>query len=282
MVDGYFSIDLLYSMNIDVHQREVMRMKPNRFKEQMTENNFSIGHMIQEFGTRSQAKVLEQVNIDFVIIDTEHSGFTSSDVADIIAWLKATDIAPFVRIPQIQYHFIARTMDAGALGVMVPNVKSGAEAQAVVNASKYAPMGDRGVGISAAHTDFKKVVPQEYMTYSNRNTTIICQIESQAGLDNIDDIAATPGIDVLWVGHFDLSQSLGIPGQFEHEQFVAALQHVVDAAKKHGLGAGIQPGSIDAAKEWMDMGFNVVSYGNDHLVYMNALKHAVDKLRSTQ
>ena len=257
-------------------------MKPNRFKEQMTKNNFSIGHMVQEFGTRSQAKVLEQVDIDFVIIDTEHSAFTSANVADMVAWFKATDIAPFVRIPQIQYHFIARTLDAGALGIMVPNVKSGAEAKSVVNASKYAPIGDRGVGLSAAHTDFKKVVPHEYMAYSNQNTTLICQIESKEGLDNIEDIATTPGIDVLWVGHFDLSQSLGIPGQFEHENFLTAIQHVVDITKKHGLGAGIQPSSIDDANTWMDMGFNVISYGNDHLVYMNALKNAVDKLRSSQ
>lgn len=257
-------------------------MKPNRFKEQMTKNNFSIGHMVQEFGTRSQAKVLEQIDIDFVIIDTEHSAFTSANVADMVAWFKATDIAPFVRIPQIQYHFIARTLDAGALGIMVPNVISGAEAQSVVNATKYAPIGDRGVGLSAAHTDFKKVAPHEYMTYSNRNTTLICQIESKEGLHNIEDIATTPGIDVLWVGHFDLSQSLGIPGQFEHEKFLKAIQHVVDIAKKHGLGAGIQPNSIGDANAWMNMGFNVISYGNDHLVYMNALKNAVDKLRSSQ
>ena len=257
-------------------------MKPNRFKEQIAKNNFSIGHMVQEFGTRSQAKVLEQIDIDFVIIDTEHSAFTSANVADMVAWLKATDIAPFVRIPQIQYHFIARTLDAGALGIMVPNVKSGAEAKSVVNASKYAPIGDRGVGLSAAHTDFKKVVPHEYMAYSNRNTTLICQIESKEGLGNIEDIATTPGIDVLWVGHFDLSQSLGIPGQFEHEKFLRAIQHVADIAKKHGLGAGIQPNSIGDANTWMNMGFNVISYGNDHLVYMNALKNAVDKLRSSQ
>ena len=87
---------------------------------------------------------------------------------------------------------------------------------------------------------------------------------------------------MLWVGHFDLSQLLGIPGQFENERFLNALRHVVDTAKNHGLGAGIQPGSIDAANEWMNMGFNVISYGNDHLVYMNALKNAVDQLKNPQ
>ena len=110
-------------------------MKPNRFKQRMAENNFSIGHMISEFGTRGQAKMLEIADIDFVIIDREHNGSTSADIADLVAWFKATEIAPFVRIPQIQYHFIARTLDVGALGLMVPNVKNGDEARAIVDAA---------------------------------------------------------------------------------------------------------------------------------------------------
>lgn len=255
-------------------------MKPNRFKTKMAEKNFSLGHMIQEFGTRSQAMVLERADIDFVIIDMEHSAFTSANVADQIAWFKATDIAPFVRIPQVQYHFIARTMDAGALGIMVPNVKSAAEARSVVSALKYAPLGDRGVGLSAAHTDFKQVQPRAYMDHSNENTTIICQIESKTGVENSEEIAKTPGVDVLWVGHFDLSQSLGIPGQFEHKDFLSAIRHVIEIAGKYGLGAGIQPGSIENAQVWKDMGFNAISYGNDHLVYLNALKTAIKRLRN--
>ena len=137
-------------------------MKPNRFKQQMAENNFTIGHMISEFGTRGQAKMLETADIDFVVIDREHTGSTSADVADLVAWFKATDIAPFVRIPQIQYHFLARTLDVGALGLMVPNVKTADEASAIIDAAKYAPLGNRGVGLGAAHSDYRKVNPREF------------------------------------------------------------------------------------------------------------------------
>ena len=254
-------------------------MKPNRFKQVRAEGKIPVGHMILEFASRGMAQMLEVAGVDFVLIDTEHSSFTPAEVADLIAWFKATTIAPFVRVPQIQYHFIARTLDAGALGVMIPNVKNAAEARAIVEAAKYAPLGKRGVIMGAAHTDFKNVNPKEFMDYSNDNTTIICQIESQEGLDNLEAIASTPGVDVLWVGHFDLSQSMGIPAQFQHERFLAALKQVVEATQRYGLGAGIQPGSLAQAQEWLEMGFNVISYSADFAVYLQAMTQAVASIR---
>jgi 2-keto-3-deoxy-L-rhamnonate aldolase RhmA len=254
-------------------------MKQNRFKDVLEEGRNPVGHMITEFGTRAQAKLLETVDVDFVIIDMEHTGFSASDVGNIIAWLNATPIAPFVRIPQIEYHFIARCMDMGALGVMVPNVKNGDEARYVVDAVKYAPEGKRGVSLAACHTDFVSVEAASFLRFSNTNTTVICQIESVDGLENIDAIADTPGVDVLWVGHFDLTQSMGIPGQMEHPQFLDALKKVIDTARQKGLSASIQPDCIEDAQKWTAMGFNVMSYGCDHTVYRDALREAVQKLR---
>lgn len=254
-------------------------MKPNQCKTTMATGATPIGHMILEFGSRGQAQMLAQVGLDFVIIDQEHSSFTISNVADMIAWFKATTIAPFVRIPQIEYHLIARLMDAGALGIMVPNVKTGAQAKAIVDAVKYAPLGQRGVIMGAAHTDYVAVNPAEFMAYSNENTTIICQIESTEGLDNLEAIATTPGVDILWVGHFDLTQSMGIPGQFNHPDFLDGLKKVIETCQKHNLGIGIQPGSLAQAQEWQALGFNVISYSADLSVYLGAMKQAVADLR---
>jgi 2-dehydro-3-deoxyglucarate aldolase/4-hydroxy-2-oxoheptanedioate aldolase len=184
-----------------------------------------------------------------------------------------------VRIPQIEYHFIARSLDAGALGIMVPDVQNAAEARSIVEAAKYAPLGKRGVAIGTANTDFKGVDPEEFMSYANQNTTVICQIESQEGLENVQDIATTPGVDVLWVGQFDLSHSLGIAGQFQHPRFLDALEVVVDTAHKHGLVACIQPSNMAQAQEWMEIGFNAISYGGDLSVYMDAITQAVSDVR---
>ncbi len=224
--------------------------------------------------------MMDACDLDFAIIDTEHAAFTTAEVADLVAWFSATTIAPFVRVPEIAYHLLARTMDAGALGVMVPNVKTAEEARAVVDAVKYGPLGKRGIGLGGALTGYRGVTPSEFLEYSNANTTVICQIESVEGIENLEGIATTPGVDVLWVGHFDLSQSMGIPGQFHDERFVDNLKHVVDVCNRHDLGAGIQPGSIEQAREWMEVGFNVISYGTDMSVYLAAMTDAVTQVRA--
>ena len=216
-------------------------------KEKLQAGQIPFGHMILEFGTRGIARILESAGIDFVLIDSEHSAFTAGDLANLAAWFKATSITPIVRIPEIHYHLIARTLDSGALGVMVPNVKNGDEARAIVDAAKYAPLGKRGVIMNHAHTEYKPADPTEFMAYSNANTSIVCQIESVEGIENLEAIASTPGVDVLWVGHFDLTASMGIPGQFDHPQFIAALEKTVATARKYGLAAGVQPGNLAQA-----------------------------------
>ncbi|MBI3960954.1 MAG: aldolase, partial [Chloroflexi bacterium] len=165
-------------------------MKPNRAQRVLAEGKIAVGHMLMEFATHGVAQMLATADLDFVLIDMEHSPFTAQDVARLVAWLQATEIAPLVRVPQVQYHFIARCLDAGALGVMVPNVKTGAQAKEIVACAKYAPLGDRGVALGGALTGYQTVSPPDFLAESNRNTTIICQIESEEGLANLEAIAS--------------------------------------------------------------------------------------------
>ncbi len=254
-------------------------MKPNRFRQVIAEGRVPVGHMIMEFGTRGIAKILEAADVDFVLLDMEHTGFDSERIADLVAWFKATPVAPFVRVPQGLYHFLARTMDAGALGVMVANVETPEQARSVVEGVKYAPLGLRGLGLGTAHNDYVAPDPVAYFKYANENTTVICQIESGQGLANVEAIAATPGVDVLWVGHFDLTQSLGIPAQFQHPRFLDALRRVVDTTRKFGKRAGIQPGNWEQAEQWIEIGYDAISWTSDISVYRGALTSAVLEVR---
>jgi 2-dehydro-3-deoxyglucarate aldolase/4-hydroxy-2-oxoheptanedioate aldolase len=238
-----------------------------------------VGHMIMEFGTRGVAHVLEAADVDFVLFDMEHSGFDIERVFDLIAWSKACSFAPMVRVPEPHYHFLARVMDAGAMGVMIGNVETPEQAQRIVSSVKYAPAGRRGVALGTAHTDYLMPDPASYYAESNANNVVICQIESGTGVDNAAAIAATPGVDCLWVGHYDLSTALGIPGQFGHDRFVSALRTVVEAGREHGKLLGIQPGSWEQAEEWIGIGFNVISWSADIGVYRAALQSAVKRLR---
>jgi 2-keto-3-deoxy-L-rhamnonate aldolase RhmA len=163
---------------------------------------------------------------------------------------------------------------------MAPHIESAAEARAIVDAVKYPPLGTRAGAVGLANMNFRRHNIHEYMAFSNTDTLIICQIESEKGLENLDEIAAVPGIDVLWVGHNDLTQSMGILGEFQHERFLEALRRVVDAARKHGLSVGAQPRSLEQAQAWVSLGFDVISFGNDIVVYVDALTAGVAQLKS--
>jgi 2-keto-3-deoxy-L-rhamnonate aldolase RhmA len=254
-------------------------MKHNRFREVVSARGIPVGHMIMEFGTRGIAKIVESADLDFVVYDMEHSGLEVERLFDLLAWSKASPFTPLVRVPQGEYHFLARAMDAGALGVMVGNVQTPEQAQSIVASVKYPPAGKRGVALGTAHTDYVVPPPQEYLREANESGVVICQIESGIGVANADAIAAVPGVDCLWIGHFDLTTNLGIPGQFKNEHFLDALRSTVLAARKHGKLLGIQPGSPEQADEWIGLGFNVISWSSDIGVYGSALQSAVKKVR---
>ena len=257
-------------------------MKPNRFKQLLAEGKTPIGHMLFEFNTRGTAQMLAAADVDFVVIDMEHSSFSLSETADMIAWLAATPVTPLVRIPELQYHHVARVMDAGALGVVAPNVKTAGQARALVDAAMYLPMGKRGFFHGGANSDFRSAPPEtfrQYMDSANENTAVICLIESPEGVENLDEIASTPGLDALWVGYADLAQYMGMAGQFHDERFLAAVKRIAETARRHSLAAIIQPGDPTQLKEWITLGFNAISYGADISVYRDALTAAVADAR---
>ncbi len=251
----------------------------NRFREVVAAGKIPVGHMVWEFATRGIAKIIESADVDFAIYDMEHSAFDVDKVADLLAWAKACNFSPFVRVPVCDYQFMARIMDAGAMGIMVGNVKNAEEATRIVQSVKFAPMGNRGVGLGSAHTDYMAPDPQKYFREINKKSVIICQIESQEGVDSAEAIAAIDGVDILWVGHFDLSTSLGIPGQFDDSRFKAAIKRTVAAARKHGKLLGIQPGTPKQLQDWLKAGFNVISWGADSAVYRAALVNSVNLVR---
>ena len=236
--------------------------------------------MVMEFGTRGMARILESAGVDFALIDMEHSGFGLDRVADLLAWFRATTVTPIVRVPQPQYHFVARCLDAGAMGVMIPNVQTEAQAAEIVSWVKYAPMGQRGVGLGTAHTDYVVPDPAAYLKEANVSTVVICQIESPEGVSNAEAIAATPGVDCLWVGHFDLSQSMGIGGAFEHPDFLAAMKRVAEASAAQGKSAGAQPGTMAQAAAWWNMGYRVLSWRSDIALFRLALAEGIQQLRA--
>ncbi len=254
-------------------------MRESRIRRVVREGGTAVGLMVMEFGTRGIAKILETTGVDYVLIDMEHSAFGLERVADLVAWFKATDIDTIVRVPENLYHYLSGVLDAGATGVQVANVETADQARAIIEAVKYAPLGNRGLGLSAAHSDFKSPKASEYIPFMNQQTMVVTQVETAKGLENCEEIAALEGIDVLGVGANDMTFSLGIHGQFEHPLFKDSIQKVVAACQKHGKIGKVHPQHNEQIGEFAKMGYRMMMVNSDVWHLRQGVKSTVDNLR---
>jgi 2-keto-3-deoxy-L-rhamnonate aldolase RhmA len=237
------------------------------------------GHFIVEFATPGIGHILKSAGCDFVLFDLEHSGFGFETVKSAIRYFEAADLPVIVRAPSKEYHHIARAMDMGAEGLMLPMVGTAAEARHIINSMKYTPDGGRGVALQVSHDRYRPGTVKDKFLAANRRSTLFCQIETAEGVENADAIAALPGVDCLWVGHFDLSVSLGVPGEFGTKTFTDAIARVCAAAAKHGKSLGRLVPTVQQGIELYGQGFDFVCYSGDVWVLHDALSEAIGKLR---
>ncbi len=247
-------------------------MRSNQVKSKIQSGDCSIGTFVFEFNTTGIGRLAAEAGAKFVIFDMEHTGWSVESIRMLIATTRCTDAIPMVRIPATEYHFIARVLDMGAMGIMIPMCESAAQAATLVASAKYPPLGRRGAAFTIAHDDYDSSDISQKIRTANSESLLIAQIETVAGLKCIDEIAATTGIDVLWVGQFDLSNSLGIPGQFDHPKFQAAIQEVLAAGKRHCKPVGYLAIDIQDGERLIDQGFRMIAYGGDLWLYQSALR----------
>jgi 2-dehydro-3-deoxyglucarate aldolase/4-hydroxy-2-oxoheptanedioate aldolase len=224
-------------------------------------------------------QILRAAGCEFALFDMEHSGLGFETLKMLFAGCRGAGIAPMARVPRGEYHFLARALDIGAHGVMVPMVESAAEARRIVEATHYPPGGRRGAAFAIAQDDYEGGNVPEKIQAIDERTLVIAQIETERGLAEVEAIAATPGIDVLWLGHFDLTNFLGIPAQFEHPRYKAAVKQIVDAGRKHRKGLGFMAADADWARKYRDYGFNMIAAGLDHTLLQAAIRQTLAPLR---
>jgi len=196
-------------------------MKPNPLKRNLEVGGTALGTMVFEFATPGVARIAASAGAEFVVFDQEHSGWGIETIRMLMATARAAELVPLVRVPSTQHHFISRPLDVGASGVMVPMVETAEQASAVVTAAKYPPEGERGAAFGIGHDDYEAAEDVvSGMQHANDETLLIAQIETTDGIANVEEIAAVDGVDVLWIGHNDLTNSIGIPGQFDHPDYL--------------------------------------------------------------
>ncbi len=239
-----------------------------------------LGHFLVEFATPGIGHILKSAGCDFVLFDMEHSGFGFETVKSALRYMEAAGLPTIVRVPSKEYHHIARACDMGAEGVMLPMVASAAQARGVLDCMKYYPDGGRGVALQVAHDRYRPGPVKQKLAAANRRTTFFAQIETADGVKNAEEIAALRGVDCLWVGHFDLSVSLGIPGEFDSPKFTKAIDRVVTAARKHKKALGRLVPTVEQGIALNKLGFDFICYSGDVWVLHNALAEAVGRLRA--
>jgi 2-keto-3-deoxy-L-rhamnonate aldolase RhmA len=254
-------------------------MRDNPLKHRLAEGGTAFGTMVFEFFTPGIAQIVNAAGAEFVLYDMEHSGAGIDTIKAQFAACRGLGIVPMVRVPTTQYQFIARALDAGAMGIMVPMVESVAQARDIAAFCKYPPVGVRGAGFGMAHDDYAPGPVADKIAGANRRTLVIAQIETPRGAEAAEEIAAVEGIDVLWLGHFDLTNFMGIPGQFSHPDYLKNVERIVAAATRHGKSAGFMATDETWARDYFARGFRIMAYGLDSLLLQQALSRGLAVLR---
>jgi 2-keto-3-deoxy-L-rhamnonate aldolase RhmA len=240
-------------------------------RQRLQQGELVLGQLVLEFFTPGLGPMLDACGLDFVIFDMEHGRCDIGMLEQMIASCRGSAIVPMVRVPDANFAPLSRVLDLGARGVMVPRVETRQQAEAIVSALKYAPEGKRGVALGIAH-DLYRAAGAEFFARSNEDTPIILQVETVKALENLDAIVSTPGVDVVWIGHYDLTVSMGIPAQFEHPRLLQAMDDLVATCRKHGVAPGFLPPTQESAAYWISKGFRMISMGSDIGVFLDGMR----------
>ena len=226
-------------------------------------------------------EIFGEAGFDFIIIDQEHGPVSPETTSNLVRACDLVGMAAVVRIPDNLPWFFQLALDVGALGVQVPQVRTVSDAERAVQASKFAPVGSRGVCRNVRAARYSARDRYAYLEESNRDTVVVIQIESKAGVENVEGILSVPGIDVVFLGPYDLSQSLGIPGQVDHPMVRSMMDQVVTACRRAGVAAGVYADSVEAVRHWAGMGVQYIAVGVDTALIYSLTRKMVAELRAS-
>ncbi|MEW4922272.1 aldolase/citrate lyase family protein [Algibacter sp. 2305UL17-15] len=217
---------------------------------------------------------------DFVIIDLEHGPNTIQTVQNHVRAAQAKHIVSVIRVPEINENIISQALDIGADYVQVPQIETAEDAKRAVKAAKFFPEGARGACRYVRAADYASMPKENYFGNANKNSGVIIHIEGNIAFNNIDEILKVEGVDVIFIGPYDMSQSCGVPGQINHPKVISTIKEIVEKAVPLGKVVGTFVESPESAKQWIELGVKYISYGVDVGIYYDACKSIVDKVNA--
>jgi len=257
-----------------------MQLKNNHTRKVLKEGGTAFGTMITSFRAPAIVPMMAASGWDYLVLDNEHNAFSSETIQTLALVASYEKMTLLVRIPSLEYHHVARTLDLGVDGLVVPHVETGEEAEMLVRSAKYFPRGERDASLSSKRARFPNLKSSDYLDWANREILIVVQIETEKGVSNADKILSTKGIDAVMIGPFDLSQSLGCPGDTGNPEVVAACCEVINACERNGVSSGIHIQTIEDAGKWISRGMSFITCKTDAGLISEASSATVSGLRS--
>ncbi|MFD2514254.1 HpcH/HpaI aldolase/citrate lyase family protein [Pontibacter locisalis] len=228
--------------------------------------------MIGVFSKTTDSNFVEALGLagmDFIILDQEHGPIHNETLHNHVRAARVSNMTAVVRVKGVDANAIGAALDAGADGVQVPNIGTAEEASRAVDAARFFPTGNRGVCRFVKAAKFGSAPKAEYFQNANEKLLIL-QVEGKEGIVNLDEILKVDGYDILFIGPYDLSQSLGIPGQIDHPKMEELMNEVAEKAKKQGKKLGTFADSITTARKLRNRGFQYLAYSVDINIFLEA------------
>lgn len=247
-------------------------------KDKIKSRKLTLGSWIT-LGHPALAEIMAKAGFDWLVVDLEHSVISIDVAGELIRVIDLCGVAPLVRLTSNDSDQIKRVMDVGAHGIIVPMVNTPAEAARAVAATRYPPLGSRGVGLSRAQGYGANF--QEYLKWQSDGPVVIVQIEHKDAMDALEDILNVPGVDGFILGPYDLSCSLGIPGQFERPEYVSAVAHILETGKRLGRPAGlhiVEP-NLQELEQTIRQGYTFIAYSVDFRMLDVSARQGIARLR---
>ena len=245
----------------------------NTLKEKMLDGKRTLGTFF-ETGSTTVAECLGLAGLDYFIIDTEHGPFNPQSALDYIRAARLYGLTPLARVSGLSRENVLRLLDVGAMGLVIPDIRTVAETEKIVEYGKYAPLGKRGVANTAGSgfwfEDYARHGLDHYFEVSNNETLLLPQCETTECLEHLEEILSVPGIDGVYVGPFDLSTALGKPGCFDDPEVSDAIAHIQRVCKEKGKLSFIFAADAATAEADYALGYDSVTLGMDATVLTKA------------
>ena len=250
----------------------------NIFKEKTESNKKTVGTFF-ECGSTAIIESMGLTGLDYVVIDTEHGPFEAESVGEFVCAAEKRNLTPLARVKEISRAAILKILDVGAKGLIIPQVKTVEDVKKIVSFGKYPPIGERGVAGQRANGfgyDMGGSLENWFKT-ANSETLLIPQCETIECLNDIENITAVEGISGIFIGPYDLSTAMKIPGDFADPEFIKAIQKIIRAAHAHKKFVMIYCDNAEKAKEYFSMGVDSASIGLDVGILVDAYRRLVSE-----